>query len=74
MKKGQDIYCNMCGKKIKQNQELPMEDFVSVTKSWGYFSGKDGEIHEFELCETCYDEMISRFQIPVAPKEQKEML
>ena len=74
MRKEQDIYCNMCGKKIDVRNEIPMEDFVSVKKTWGYFSGKDGTAHEFDLCESCYDEFIRRFQIPVTQTEQKEML
>lgn len=74
MKKGHDIYCNMCGRKIEQKQELPMEDFVSVVKSWGYFSRKDGENHAFELCEDCYDRIAGQFRIPVTQTEQKEML
>ena len=51
--------CNKCGKDMKQ------EDVLSVDKRWGYFSEKDNEVHHFDLCETCYDEIISTFQIPV---------
>ena len=52
--------CNKCGKEIKN------EDYLSVEKRWGYFSKKDNEVHRFELCEACYDEWISTFQIPVS--------
>lgn len=51
--------CNRCGK------ELVQEDVLSVEKRWGYFSEKDNEIHRFDLCEQCYDEIVSTFQIPI---------
>lgn len=51
--------CNRCGKEMMQ------EDVLSVEKRWGYFSNKDNEVHRFELCEQCYDEIVSSFQIPI---------
>lgn len=51
-----------------------MEDFITVKKSWGYFSKKDGTVQEFDLCEACCDALTRRFQIPAAETEQKEML
>ena len=53
------IICNKCGKEIVE------ADVLSVDKRWGYFSDKDNEVHQFDLCEECYDEMVSMFQIPV---------
>lgn len=74
MKKENDIYCNMCGKKIKRKDGILREDVLSVKKTWGYFSDRDGEVHEFDLCEPCYEEIVRRFQIPVTRTELKEML
>ena len=53
------IICNKCGKEIVE------ADVLSVEKRWGYFSEKDNEVHSFDLCEKCYDELISTFQIPI---------
>lgn len=53
------IICNKCGKEIVE------ADVLSVDKRWGYFSNKDNEVHHFDLCEECYNEMISTFQIPI---------
>ena len=39
------------------------EDMLSVEKRWGYFSGKDNEVHRFDLCEDCYDRLIAQFVI-----------
>ena len=74
MKKENEIYCNLCGRKIKQQKDNPVEDFLSVKKEWGYFSDRDGLIQEFDLCEACYGELIRRFVLPVGETEQKEML
>lgn len=41
-----------------------------MEKQWGYFSGKDGETHRFELCEECYDRLTASFRIPVETEEK----
>ena len=59
------IICNKCGKEIKVIRGVAQEDYLTVEKRWGYFSEKDNDVHRFELCEACYDEIVSQFQIPV---------
>lgn len=54
-----DVFCNKCGK------EIVNAGVFRVDYRWGYFSNKDNEVHHFDLCEECYDEMIATFQIPV---------
>ena len=51
--------CNRCGKEILE------ADVLSVDKRWGYFSNKDNEVHHFDLCEACYDELVSTFSLPI---------
>ena len=63
-KETEKIFCNGCGKEIAVKGELPLEDVLSVDKRWGFFSEKDNEVHHFDLCETCYDKMVSQFVIP----------
>ncbi|MEE1072879.1 MAG: hypothetical protein U0L26_11000 [Cellulosilyticum sp.] len=58
------IYCNCCGRVINVEGKS-QEDFLRVKKIWSYFSSKDLTGHTFNVCEACYDEMISRFKIPV---------
>ncbi len=53
------VICNKCGKEIVE------ADVLDVEKRWGYFSNKDNEVHRFDLCEACYDEFISTFEIPI---------
>lgn len=65
MKQVEKIVCNKCGKEIIVKNGILVEDVLSVQKRWGYFSNKDNEVHEFDLCEECYDEWIETFKIPV---------
>lgn len=68
------VVCNMCGKEIRKANDYFTEDYVSIDKTWGYFSGKDGVEHSFELCESCYDKLVSGFKVPVDSREKKELL
>ena len=51
------VVCNGCGR------EIPLEsaDHFHGEKTWGYFSEKDGRQDHFDLCEACYDKMVSDF-------------
>lgn len=68
------IYCNCCGKSLKVKNGILMEDALEATKEWGYFSKRDMEVHHFNLCEECYDKLISEFQIPVEVRKKLEVL
>ena len=62
------IYCNKCGNLICLEETVEKVDYIKIEKNWGYFSNKDNEVHEFDLCETCYDQWIASFAIPIEPK------
>ena len=68
------IFCNSCGKGIKAENGILKEDAFEATKEWGYFSGRDMEVHRFNLCEECYDRMISQFVIPIEIRKKLEVL
>lgn len=72
--KSNDIRCNVCGKKIKIENGLLKEDVFEASKEWGYFSKKDLEVHKFNICEECYEELISTFKIPVKVINKNEVL
>lgn len=61
----QEVICNRCGKKIRVTAHGTETDVLHVEHCWGYFSGKDGERHTFDLCEQCYDEIVKTFHVPV---------
>jgi Fe2+ or Zn2+ uptake regulation protein len=68
------ICCNSCGKVLKVENGILKEDAFEATKEWGYFSNRDMEVHQFNLCEECYDKIISEFAIPVEVRKKLEAL
>lgn len=68
------VCCNLCGKSLRVEDGILKEDAFEATKEWGYFSKRDLEIHHFNLCEDCYDNLINSFKIPVEVKKQLEVL
>ena len=67
-KEVEKIICNKCGKEILVENGVAEADMLSVQKRWGYFSNKDNDVHEFDLCEECYDKRIATFAIPIERK------
>ena len=65
--------CNCRGKKMVVENGILREGAISIDHMWDYFSEKDGEVHHFDLCEGCYDEIVSQFRIPVEREEQTEL-
>lgn len=60
-----EVACNMCGNKIEKDCNGKFFDYLQVEKRWGYNSEQDGEEHSFDLCESCYKEIIDKFKIPI---------
>lgn len=68
------VVCNQCKRELRIENGYLKEGCLFVDTTFGYFSGKDGMRHRFDLCEACYDKMIARFQIPVEENEVNELL
>ena len=68
------IVCNQCGGEVRADGDIVKKEFLSVRKEWGYFSKRDLEVHEFAICESCYEKMIDQFVIPVKKTEKIEVL
>lgn len=69
-----NMVCNCCGKSFAVLNEIPQEDFLHIKKQWGYFSKRDGMIHEFLVCEECYEKWLENFVIPPDEKQATELL
>lgn len=74
MHNGKKVICNKCGKELRYEKGYLKEGSFHGECSFGYFSNKDGLKHRFDLCEACYDEMISHFKIPVEIIREKELV
>ena len=73
-RKLQRVLCNRCGKDLRVENGILKEGCLSVDYCFGYFSKKDGTKIRFDLCEECYEEITSRFAIPVEISEDTELL
>jgi ribosomal-protein-alanine N-acetyltransferase len=73
MRQGDKIFCNKCGNEIQKDKIGIMPDFLEVKKEWGFFSEKDMELHQWDLCEACYDAFVKEFEIPVEIEEVMEL-
>lgn len=68
------LICNGCGKKIIVSKGIMREGVFSVIYNWDFFSEKDGETHHWDLCEECYDHLMSDFCIGADIEEQVEFI
>lgn len=68
------VICNKCKKELKVENGIVKEGCFCGDSQFGYFSNKDGMKYSFDLCEECYDKIITGFAIPVETEEVKEML
>ena len=66
------VVCNCCKKELLVKNGILKEECISVSHDFGFFSERDGETQEFDLCETCYNKIVARFQIPAQSKERGE--
>ena len=69
-----EIVCNACGKKMLVENGILKEECIHVEHDFGFFGEKDGESDRFDLCEACYEKLISGFAVPVDRRERKELL
>lgn len=69
-----EVRCNKCGRLISVRKDMLCEDLFHAEKIWGYFSGKDGTKHSWDLCEACYETLVKGFVIPPEELEVTELL
>ena len=74
MRDASTVICNKCEKAIKVEGDIVKEGLFEAKYRFGYFSRKDGEIHNFDLCEDCYDQITADFLIPPEVTEVMEVL
>lgn len=68
------VVCNGCGRELKLVNGVVQEGIFEGDVRWGYFSVRDGERHQFDLCEDCYAKFIKGFAVPVTVLEQTELI
>jgi len=63
------VVCDICGKEIKVNSGQPEEDFLHVQKPWNEESRYFGVQHTFDVCASCYSDILVQFQVKI--KQEK---
>jgi len=56
------VVCNFCGEFISKNEHEYLNDYVSISKEWGYFSNYDGQTHCIDICQKCYEKLLSQMK------------
>lgn len=73
MKRENNIFCNCCGREMKKAGDMFLEDFLHISKDWGYFSEKDGCTQEADICEQCLSDWMKTFQYAPDCRERTEL-
>lgn len=68
------VVCNGCGKDMEVENGILMEGCFHSDWMFGYFSKRDREKHDFDLCEECYEKMIEGFAVPPTVTVVTELL
>mgnify|MGYP007130874733 CR=1 FL=1 len=57
------VVCNKCGKEINVIDNMFSEDeMYDFSVQFGFYSKKDGEVWNFDLCEDCLVELANTFK------------
>lgn len=71
------VVCSCCGKLIykSENPESVVKaDYLHISKTWNYFSERDGETDECDICEACFARWTAGFVLPPATREETELI
>ena len=56
------IICNYCKKELPVENGILKAEAIQIKHTFGYFSKKDGQSEEFDLCEDCYKRITDKLQ------------
>lgn len=68
------VICNKCKKNLKVENGILKEGCFHTEYHFDYFSLKDGQKHDFDLCEACYDKLLESFLIPAEISDESVLL
>ncbi len=68
------VICNCCGRNLVVANGIVREGVAHIYAEWDYFSEKDGENHNFDICEECYDRLLAGFRYPAMISQRTELL
>ena len=68
------VICKCCGRNLVVANGIVREGVAHICAEWDYFSEKDGENHNFDICEECYDRLLAGFRYPAMISQRTELL
>lgn len=55
-----DVICDICSRScLKSEAAMYSAEFAVLNAQWGYWSRKDGQNCTLEICEECFDKIMS---------------
>lgn len=57
------IICNMCGNRYENNRMFQANEVQNFQIAFGFGSFHDGQVWQFDLCDTCLDRLIVGFKV-----------
>jgi hypothetical protein len=54
-----EIVCDVCGESCSVTAPVVEHEYAELIATWGYFSDRDGEQFNIDLCENCFNDVLS---------------
>lgn len=67
----EDIFCNCCGKSLRDRENMNWEGLIEAKINWGYCSHADGTTWIFSLCEKCLLRISENWKISPIEKDNE---
>jgi len=53
------ILCDVCGESCTITEPVVEHEYAELIATWGYFSDQDGKHFNIDLCENCFNDVLS---------------
>jgi hypothetical protein len=54
-----EILCDVCGESCTITEPIVEHEYAELIATWGYFSDQDGKQFNIDLCENCFNDVLS---------------
>jgi hypothetical protein len=54
-----EILCDCCGESCTTTEPVVEHEYATIEATWGYFSDQDGKQFNIDLCENCFNDVLS---------------
>lgn len=54
-----EILCDCCGESCRVTEPVVEYEYATIEATWGYFSDQDGSQFNIDLCENCFNDVLS---------------